>query len=95
MKHFRYFDLDDYLEKANAYPDPKTVKMFTITRSDPGYVTVVYAIVNLHSSCIDYRQEITPINEDERDKSIESIEILLKEAGHKKGKVIESSPVRF
>lgn len=95
MKHFRYTHLEDYLEKTNAYPDPKTIKIFSITRSDPGYATVIYAIVNLHSSCIDYRQEIIPIDEDEREKFIRDIETLLEESGHKQGKVIESSPVRF
>ncbi len=83
MKHFRYSDLEDYIEKANAYPDPKTVKMVSLKD------TVIYAIVNLHSSCIDYRVEFSSV------ESAEDVFTYLKDAGHKEGTVIESAPVRF
>ncbi len=83
MKHFRYTELEDYIEKSNAYPDPKTVKMVSLKS------TVVYAIVNLHSSCIDYRVEFSSVG------SAEEVFRFLKDAGHKEGTVIESAPVRF
>lgn len=83
MKHFRYTHLEDYLEKANAYPDPKTVKIVSLRD------TTVYAVVNLHSSCIDYRLEFDSI--ESAQKAVGS----LKSTGHKEGTVIETAPLRF
>ncbi len=83
MKHFRYLHLEDYLEKAAAYPDPKTVKIVSLKEK------VIYAVINLHSSCIDFRAECI------KDQDAKLMQKALIDVGHKEGTVIESAPVRF
>ncbi len=89
MKHFRYAEIDDYIEKAEAYTDAKTVKLFTITPPAHTENWIIYAIIHLHSAAIEFRFSCAAL------EVVDEISSRLESSGHKRGEVIERSPIKF
>lgn len=85
MKEFTYLDLKDYLDKADKYDEPKTIKMYQITRDSQGR-TCIKAVVYLRTALICW----SLISESPDELADTLIEI--RDHGHAQGRIAEVAP---
>ena len=86
MREFWYMNISDYLEKADAYNDPKYIKLYETADTEEGKEFRAYTY--LRTSLIGYRKVIKD-NED-----IKGLELKCIVHGHKSGIMFEVSPIR-
>ena len=90
MKEFTYKELEDYLQKADTYEDPKIVKMFEVTVKDDPKLANVKAMVYLRTALICWESSsLQGLNE------VSALRKTLKEHNHCEGRVVEVTGLKF
>ena len=90
MREFTYNNLEDYLQKADCYDDPKIIKIVEVTVKDNPKLANVKAIVYLRTALICWESSsLQGLNE------INSLKKTLKEHNHAEGRVCEVAALKF
>ncbi|MHA3965035.1 MAG: hypothetical protein AM325_016020 [Candidatus Thorarchaeota archaeon SMTZ1-45] len=82
MKEFWYDDIDRYLKLADAYDNPKTVKMYELVNSSEPGKKLLRAVTYLRTALVGWQKLVT---QDTKDDFI----VKLESHGHSLGVILE------
>ena len=91
MKEFTYLNLEEYLDKADKYDEPKIVKMFEVStkEGESQLIHSVKALVYLRTALICWESKLVGVNE------LSELRKVFKEHGHAEGRVVEVTGIKF
>ena len=89
MKEFTYLNLEEYLDKADKYEDPKIIKIVQVDAKEEANLYCVKAMVYLRTALICWEDKNIDLDRVRSDKKI------LKEHGHAEGRVVEVTGLKF
>lgn len=82
MKEFWYSVLEDYLSKAEAYDNPKQLKMFEVNDTVVSEKKLVRAVTYIRTALFGWQEEVTK-------EEVEGISTRLRSCGHSRGVILE------
>lgn len=88
MKEFTYQHLEDYLDKADKYDDPKIIKMVEVSSVEESKFYTIKAMVYLRTALICWETKV-------KLGDVDPLRKVLKEHGHAEGRVVEVTGLKF
>ena len=82
MKEFYYTNLEEYLKKADAYDNPKQLKMFEVNRTNIPEMKDMIAVTYIRTALFGWRARVA-------EEKVEEIVSQLRAHDHARGVMLE------